>query len=83
MADVTTTSDQLKIDTYFVDGDTRAITLKNPKATITESELSELNTWMQSNQPIIGDKYGAAFGKITTVTKVEKISTAIDLQMGL
>lgn len=79
MADVTTTSDELKIKMYFVDGDDRILTLKNPAATVTADTMSALNTWMQINQPVIGDKMGAAFGKIITATKISKQSAELDI----
>lgn len=64
MADSISTSRELIIENYFVDGDTRTQTLKNPKLNISSSDIQSLQTYCQINQPIIGDKTGAAFGRI-------------------
>ena len=79
MADVRTDTTSLKIEALFVDGDTRTITLKNPKQTITASEINNLQNFMQANNVIIGDRYAGTFGRIETVTRVTEQRTAIDL----
>lgn len=80
MADTTSTSRELKIETMFVDGDTRTFNVKNPKANITQSEIGALNTFMQTNNIMVGDKYGGRFGKITQASTVEKTTTTLDLE---
>lgn len=77
--DITKTTRNLLIENLFVDGDTRTITLTNPKSTITESQIENLEAFMQANNIIIGDKAGATFGKITKATIREKTSTTLDL----
>lgn len=67
-----TSTTELKIDTYYVDGDSRLLTLKNPKTNISQSEIASINNMIQANNLLIGDKTGATFGKITTVTRVTK-----------
>ncbi len=79
MADIMKTETTLRIDNLFVDGDTRAITLKNPKDTIQSSEIEALNTWMQTNNIIIGDKAGGTFGKIKTVTRIRKNTVTLEI----
>ena len=79
MADVVKTTSNLKIENYFVDGDTRTITLKNPKDTIEASAIADLNSFMQTTGIIIGDKTGATFGKIMKVTKIDKTQTDFDI----
>lgn len=79
MADITTTSNELKIETYYVDGDTRNITMKNTAQSVTSAQIESLQTWMQINQPIVGDKTGAAFGKINKATKIQKTQVALDI----
>lgn len=79
MADTQTQNDELKIVAYFVDGDTRNITLKDPKADLTSTDIVNLQTWMQTNQPVIGDKMGAAFGKINKATVIRKTETQLDI----
>mgnify|MGYP003291840919 FL=1 len=67
------------IENLFVDGDTRNITLKNPKSSIAIADIESLNDFMQANNIIIGDKAGATFGRITKVTRKQKVSTTFDL----
>lgn len=78
MADVSTTTSQLKIDTYYVDGDTRVITLKNPKGTISTSEITDLEAYMRANNVIVGDKMAGTFGKISSIIKVTEGRTYLD-----
>lgn len=79
MADITTTEQTLVIDNYFVDGDTRTITLKNPKNTSLTSQLEALNLFMQNKNILIGDKDGATFGRIKNATKVTKTKKYVDI----
>lgn len=79
MADTTTTTESLKIENLFVDGDTRTITLKNPKSNITTSEIMNLQNFMQANNVIIGDSHAGTFGRIESVKRVTETRTAIDL----
>ena len=78
MADVSATSETLKIENYFVDGDTRTITLKNPKQSITTSDIEELQNYMRANNIIVGDKMAGTFGKISQVTRVSETKTYLD-----
>ena len=48
MADTTTTTNSLKIEAVFVDGDTRNITLKNPKQNISTSEIQTLEAYISA-----------------------------------
>lgn len=83
MADKTTTSNELKIENLFVDGDTRTITLKNPRAGISTADITALETLIlnsaEANSLLIGDKYGSDFKRIHTVRKVSKTTTEYDL----
>lgn len=79
MADITVNSNDLKVEMYFVDGDTRNITLKNFADSIGSAQIESLQTFMQTNQPLIGDKMGAAFGKISKATKITKSETYLDI----
>lgn len=79
MADTRTDTDRLNVETYYVDGDTRTITLKNPKTNITTNEIEELNTWLQNNNALVGDKMGATFGKINKVTSISQRRIDLDL----
>lgn len=79
MADTQTTTSECRIKMYFVDGDDRALTLKNPASNITSADIESLQTWMQTNQPVVGDKLGAAFGKIMQAKIVEKVEVTYDI----
>lgn len=79
MADVQTSTTSLKIEGLFVDGDTRNITLKNPKPTISTSDITDLQNFMQANNVIIGDSYGGTFGRIEAVTRITETRTSLDL----
>lgn len=78
MADVVTNSSTLKFKFYFVDGDTRTNTLKNPKSNITTSEIEELQTFMRTNNILLGDKVQGTFGKIESVTKIRERKVYLD-----
>lgn len=80
MADTVSYSNELKFETMFVDGDTRTFNIKSPKSNVSQSEISNLNTYMQTNNILIGDKYGGRFGKITSATTVDKRTVTLDLE---
>ena len=79
MADIVSSSETLKIENLFVDGDTRTITLKNPKSSITTSDITELNAFCQANNIIIGDRYGGTFARINEVKRVSETKMNLDL----
>lgn len=83
MANKTTTTDELKIENLFTDGDTRTITLKNPKDTITTEEITALETLIKNGTGeaslLIGDKYGSDFKQIWEVRRIEKTTTEFDI----
>ena len=80
MADSVTTGRELKIETMFVDGDTRTFNIKSPKSNIAQSDISNLNTYMQTNNILVGDKYGGRFGKITLASTIDKTTVNLDLE---
>ena len=79
MADVVKTSRSLIIENVFVDGDTRSVTLKNPRSDITESQITDLNSFLQETNILIGDKDGATFGRIRKVTRRNSTTTYLDI----
>lgn len=79
MADTIKETATAVIEMQFVDGDTRKLTLKYPKAEIETSEITALNAYLQANNLLIGDKSGATFGKIKTVTRISKTTRELDL----
>lgn len=78
MTDSVSQSAQLKIENYFVDGDTRTITLKNPKPSITTSDITDLETFMRTNNIIQGDKMAGTFGKISEVRRITENKQYLD-----
>lgn len=79
MADTVKAETTLRIENLFVDGDTRTITLKNPRSNLTSNDISELNAFMQANNIIIGDKAGATFGRIQNAATVQKNTILLDI----
>ena len=79
MADTITNSTILKTKFYFVDGDDRTINIKNPRSDITSADIQSLESWMQNNQPLVGDKMQAAFGKILSAEKITTNTRALDI----
>ena len=80
MADTVSQSSELKMEVLFVDGDTRTLNVKNPKANITQANITALNTLMQTNNLLVGDKYGGRFGRLTYAAKVDKSTVNLDLE---
>lgn len=65
MTMATTTIEQiLKVELYFVDGDTRTQTINNARTDITAQEIQELQTLIRQGNTLIGDKDHSTFGKI-------------------
>lgn len=79
MADITKTTNKLSILTSYSDGDTRTITLDNPKASIAASEIDSLNSFIADNNLLIGDKNGASFAGITEARVVTTTTKYLDL----
>ena len=79
MADVIKTSRSLIIENVFVDGDTRSVTLKNPRLDISESQITDLNNFLQETNILIGDKNSATFGRIKKVTRRNSTTTYLDI----
>jgi len=84
LADKTTTTSTLNIDTAFKDTDTRTIKLKNPRENISTGDITALETLIRngadgSQSLLIGDKRGSDFLQIDKVTKVTKSTTEFDL----
>ena len=65
----------LKIEYYFVDGDTRTQTISNARSDVTASEIRELQTLIRQGNLLIGDKNQATFGKISKATFIGRATT--------
>ena len=79
MSDTIKTTKELKIDMYFVDGDTRVQRLKNPRDDITRQEIIDLQALIRTNNLLIGDRARAAFGRISTADIVNTTVTDLDI----
>ena len=79
MADIVKSASLLNIECVFNDGDTRTITLKNPISNISSSDIENLETFMQTENIIIGDKDSSDFRKIKRAVKRETTTTYLDL----
>lgn len=79
MADTVAYTHELKIDSMFVDGDTRIFNIKNPKSNISATDITNLETMIRENNLLVGDKYGGRFGRILTATKADKTTVTLDL----
>ena len=79
MADKVTETNELKFEFAFADGDTRIYRLKNPKSGNLRSQIEAINAMILQNNLIIGDKASGAFTGIYRVTRVNKITTTLDI----
>jgi len=79
MADRTKTANELVIECRFLDGDTRTITLRNPRSNVSATEIQNLETFMQTENIIIGDRAESDFLKINKAVKRETTTTYLDL----
>lgn len=79
MADRTKTETVLNIECVFNDGDTRTITLKNPRSNVSSSDIESLESFMLENLIIIGDREGFDFKKVRKAVKRETTTTYLDL----
>lgn len=79
MSDITKISRELLIECLFRDGDTRTITLRNPNSDISSTDIENLETFMSTNNIIIGDREGADFWKVKKAFTRETLTTYLDL----
>ncbi|MBR4641212.1 MAG: hypothetical protein IKO74_00645 [Selenomonadaceae bacterium] len=70
----------LNIECVFLDGDMRTITLKNPRSNISSSNIENLETFMQENNIIIGDRDSSDFRKIKRAVKRNTTTKYPDLE---
>ena len=79
MADIIKTTNELKFELAFADGDTRIFRLRNPRSGSLETAIGEINSLILQNQLVIGDKAGGAFTGIYRVTRINRNSYILDL----
>lgn len=75
--DIQTTKNTLQLVAEFIDGDTRTITLDNPRSSLTAADIDNLNPVMIAG--LVGDKAGAQFYRWKTAAKVNKVVTELDV----
>ena len=79
MADTIKNSSSLVIECLFNDGDTRTITLKNPRSDVSATDIENLDSFMIENHIIIGDRDSSDFHKIKKAVKRDTATTYLDL----
>ena len=79
MADTIKTTRDLKFKALFMDGDDRTITVKNARNDIEQSEITDFQNWLLTNQVVIGDKTGAAFAKFEKATIITTTDRYLDI----
>lgn len=83
MADTVKTEQILKLEYYFVDGDTRTQVVNYGRSDVTTTEIRELQSLIRANNLLIGDKNQATFGKISAVTYTDRQTTTTDAERPL
>ena len=80
MADTQTTTRTLEMVAGYTDGDTRTITIENPKTSIDlAAAVRSLGTFCKDTQVIIGDKSGAPFKAFKSALVRTKTVTKLDI----
>lgn len=79
--DTMTSSDDVEIQFAFVDGDDRTTKLRNANTnTFTAANVATLSAWVETNQPIVGDKSGTSSSTgIAKAYRVEQTVIKLDL----
>lgn len=80
MADTVQTSSALNIELGFVDGDTRTLSINDPKTNINlGAAAASIGSFVKDNNILIGDKAGAASSGIKGAKLVTNKTTKLDL----
>ena len=79
MADTIKNISTLNIECSFLDGDTRTITLRNPRRDISAADIKNLEAFMQEENIIIGDRDSSTFRKIKRAVKRNTTTRYLDL----
>lgn len=80
MADKTTTTETVQIMAEFADGDTRTLSIENPSsAESIGAAVYNLQTFLQNNSVLLGDKAGAAFSRFAYANMLIKTKSVLDL----
>ena len=80
MADRITTTETVQIMAEFADGDTRTLSIENPSsAESIGAAVYNLQTFLQNNSVLLGDKAGAAFSRFAYANMLIKTKNVLDL----
>ena len=80
MADRITTTETVQIMAEFADGDTRTLSIENPRsAESIGAAVYNLQTFLQNNSVLLGDKAGAAFSRFAYANMLIKTKNVLDL----
>lgn len=63
----------------FSDGDTRVVSLENPRRDLQASEIYELSQYIKNNNLLIGDKIGADSSGILYADIIESTKMILDI----
>lgn len=77
--DTIKSSNELKLEGGFYDGDTRTITVDNPAGGLSAADIHDFEDTIKTKNLLIGDKTGAAFVGFKTAKVVEKTKINVDL----
>lgn len=80
MADKFTTTEELKVEWSFKDGDTRTNSFLNPKYNLTAAQIKAAADKVIQGQIIIGDKASARVVGVNSANVVETTKTDVDLE---
>ena len=78
-ADTVTSSCEGKLVVEFYDGDNRTLSVPNPKTNLTATQVNAVVNQMVTDQPLIGDKFGASIVGASSFKVIEKTETKLDL----
>ena len=78
-ADTITSSSTGNLVVNFYDGDTRTVTIDEPRDDLTATEINAFVDDMKASQPLVGDKTGASITGAQKFTIVDKVDVKFDL----
>ena len=79
MADKYKSTYAIKFKFGFVDGDTRTVSIDNPRQDLTAEEIHNLSQYIKNNNLLIGDKYGGDSNGILTADIIESTKITLDI----
>lgn len=79
LSDVYKSTYEIKMKFGFADGDTRSISLDNPKNNLQASQIHELSNFVKNNNLLIGDKFGADSAGILYADIIESTKITLDI----